>query len=423
MRNLISNLTKLKLYQINLRLFDVTNATTSTAEGNDLSPEMKTYYSKYLLGITTPHLIHDQFGQMHPIPKNGGKSIEFRKKNPLPKAPTPLVEGITPTGQPLNWGKITSTIEQYGGWVPLTDMLLLTAVDNNMVYATEDLGDQAGRTLDTVTREIINGGTSVQYSGAVKASRYLLNQTDDKLTVQAIKRAIRFLKTQLAKPFEGGDYVAIIHPDVSFDLTNDEEWKEWIKYTTPERMFNGEIGKINGCRFVETTEAKIFHAEDLTVGARNLSVKTEISVANATVAVKEAITAADATALVGRKVLIGSNQYEIESVSAAVAGSATITLKTTLTVAANVVIYPGEAGAAGVDVYSVLVLGKDAYGVTSVEGGGLEHIVKQLGSAGAADPLNQRASAGWKATKTAERLVETFMDRIEVCSTFESGAN
>lgn len=422
----MSKLLKLKLYSINLRLFDVTtpiNTTGSNTEGNDLSPEMKTYYSKYLLGITTPHLVHDQFGQKHPIPRGGGKTIEFRKKNPLPKQMKPLVEGVTPTGQPLNWGKLTSTVEQYGGWVPLTDMLLLTAIDNQMVYATEDLGDQAGRTLDTVTREVINGGTSVQYSGGVKTSRYTLTQEDDKLTVQAVKRAIRFLKTQLAKPFDGGDYVAIIHPDVSFDLTNDEEWKEWNKYTTPEKMFNGEIGKINGCRFVETTEAKIFHAEDLTAGARNLTVKTAIDVAAKEIAVEEAITEAEATALVGRKVLIGTAQHEIESATAGAAGAAKITVKTALTVAVDTVIYPGEAGAAGVDVYSVLVLGKDAYGVTAVEGGGLEHIVKQLGSAGAADPLNQRASAGWKATKTAERLVETFMDRIEVCSTFESGAN
>ena len=68
--------------------------------------------------------------------------------------------------------------------------------------------------------------------------------------------------------------------------------------------------------------------------------------------------------------------------------------------------------------YSTLILGANAYGVTELENGGLEHIVKQLGSAGTADPLNQRASAGWKATKTAERLVENYMIRVESCSTF-----
>ena len=81
------------------------------------------------------------------------------------------------------------------------------------------------------------------------------------------------------------------------------------------------------------------------------------------------------------------------------------------------------AGANGADVYSTLIMGADAYGTTEVTGGGLQHIVKQLGSAGTADPLNQRATVGWKAMKTAERLVEAFMVRIESCSTFDSGAN
>ena len=74
-------------------------------------------------------------------------------------------------------------------------------------------------------------------------------------------------------------------------------------------------------------------------------------------------------------------------------------------------------------VYSTLVLADNAYGVTDVEGGGLQHIVKQLGSAGTADPLNQRASVGWKAIKTAERLVEQFMVRIESKCTFTGAAN
>ena len=83
-------------------------------------------------------------------------------------------------------------------------------------------------------------------------------------------------------------------------------------------------------------------------------------------------------------------------------------------------VYPGEAGLAGRDVYSTLIIGENAYGTTEIAGGGLEHIVKQLGSAGAADPLNQRGSCGWKATKAAVRLVEPYMIRIETASTFNN---
>ena len=89
----------------------------------------------------------------------------------------------------------------------------------------------------------------------------------------------------------------------------------------------------------------------------------------------------------------------------------------------NDLIYSAGAGLRGRDVYSTLIFGANAYGVTEVTGGGLEHIVKQLGSGGTADPLNQRATAGWKGTKVAELLVDNYLIRMESGSTFESGKN
>lgn len=312
---------------------------TNVTSDSGLSNEMKTFYSDYLIDMAEPNLIHDQFGQKHPIPKNGGKTIEFRKYDPLPKMLTPLTEGVTPNGQKLSMSVITAKVEQYGGYVELSDVLLLTAIDNNLVQATKLLGSQAGRTLDTITREVINGGTNVQYAEGQVSSRATLvgGQTSGNhyLTVDAVRRAVRFLKVMNA-PKINGDYVGIIHPDVSYDLMSDPKWVNVKTYSDPDGIYEGEIGKIEGVRFVETSEAKVFEG----------------------------------------------------------------------------------AGASGVDVYSTLIMGDDAYGVTEVTGGGLQHIVKQLGSAGTADPLNQRATAGWKAIKTAERLVEAYMVRVETASTF-----
>ena len=327
---------KLSYLPVILNLFaGNTNVTTDSG----LSKEMKTFYSDYLIDMAEPNLVHDQFGQKHPIPKNGGKIIEFRKYDSLPKALTPLTEGVTPNGQKLSMSVITSNVQQYGGYIELSDILLLTAIDNNLVQATKLLGSQAGRTLDTITREVLNGGTNVQYAeGQVTARNALVGgqaSGNHYLTVDAVRRAVRFLKVMNA-PKINGNYVGIIHPDVSYDLMSDPKWVNVKTYSDPDGIYEGEIGKIEGVRFVETSEAKVFEG----------------------------------------------------------------------------------AGASGVDVYSTLILGADAYGVTEITGGGLEHIVKQLGSAGTADPLNQRATAGWKATKTAERLVEQYMVRIETASTF-----
>jgi len=387
-----------------------------------LSNDMRTYYKDYLCDNANENLVHDQFGQKHPIPKGNGKTIEFRKYSPLPKATKPLAEGITPDGQELKVSTVSSTVAQYGGWVGIPDMLELTTIDTNMVQATEILGDQAGRTLDTVTREVLNGGTNVMYAPIVKdgsttavSARSSLTG-DAKLSVDIILRAAAKLKNNLAKPINGS-YVGIIHPYVAYDLMRSEEWMDAHKYSAPENLFNGEVGKIGNVRFVESNEAKIFRGEDLTSTTRNLTVKTAVT-GSSVITVNEEITTDDAEKLAGRNIIVSGELREIVSASAAAAGSATITVDSAVTVAAKAIIYPGEGGQNGISVYSTLILGANAYGVTELENGGLEHIVKQLGSAGTADPLNQRASAGWKATKTAERLVENYMIRVESCSTF-----
>ena len=412
------NVFDLKLFVIDLQMFADFNPNTTDSSG--LSAEMKTHYQNTLIDIAGPKLVHAQFGQKKPIPKGGGKSTEFRKYSPLPKLTAPIDEGVTPKGQSLDVTTITAEVKQYGGYVTVTDVLQLTAIDNNIVEATELIGDQAGETLDTVVRDIINAGTNVQYGDdRTITARHLLvggqAEGNNYLTVRAIKLAANTLKRQNTKKYDNS-YVAIIHPDSHFDLTDDPHWENVKTYCDPEDMYEGEIGRIHGVRFVETTEAKVFHAEDLSADARTLTIK---SVSGNTVTINEALTADDIAKLPRRKVIIGASVYVVDSATAN-----TLKLDDTPSVTtAGTVIYPGEAGAEGRDVYSTLVLGANAYGVTDVEGGGLKHIVKQLGSGGTADPLDQRATVGWKAIQTAVRLVEQYMVRIETASTLEFGAN
>ncbi len=321
-----------KLILLNLRLFEGAPANVTTADG--MTVEMKTFYDRNLIENAKPLLIHDQWAQTRDIPRNGGKTIEFRKYDELPKATTPLTEGVTPDGQAMNVTKIEATVQQYGGFIALSDMLILTAIDNNIVEASELIGDQAGRTLDTISREVMNSGTNVQYAEGQVTSRSAIT-ADMKLTVRAVKMAVRFLKKQNAKRINGY-YYGIINPDCSFDLTEDDKFVEVVKYKNPERIYQGEIGEIEGVRFAETTEAKIF----------------------------------------------------------------------------------AKAGASGIDVYSTLIIAANAYATTKVEGGGLETIIKQLGSSGTADPLNQRATVGWKALKVTEILSQQYMVRIETASSF-----
>ena len=335
---------------INLQLFAEPNTNVTTDPG--LSVENKTFYDMTLIREASPNLIHDQFGQKRPIPKNGGKKIEFRKYASLPKATQPLTEGVTPDGKKLSVTAIEAEVAQYGDYVCLSDVLDLTAIDNNALEATKAVGKQAGLTLDTITRNVLQSGTYVYYCPEVDADgkRTATAQPTDrtgltagcKLTVNVVKRIVALLKASNA-PKINGSYVCILHPYAAYDLMNDPHWEDMHKYCKPDEMYEGEIGRIAGVRFVETSEAAIY------TGAENDCPE-------------------------------------------------------------------------GLAVFGCLFLADGAYGVTDITGGGLQTIIKQLGSAGTADPLNQRSTVGWKAMKTAEILLEPYMWRVECCSEFSEDA-
>ena len=322
----------LDLYKINLQLFAELNTNVTTDSG--LSVENKTHYDMTLIDEAAPQLVHDQFGQKKPIPKNGGKKIEFRKFASLPKALTPLTEGVTPDGKKLSASAIEAEVAQYGDYVVMSDILDLTAIDPVVVEATKVCGRQAGLTLDTITRNILHSGTNVYYApkadGTVVESRTALDNTC-LLTVDVVRRVAAILKKNNAPKIDGS-YVAIIHPFAAYDLMSDKEWQYPHQYKDTDNIYEGEIGKIAGVRFVETSEAKIY-----------------------------------------------------------------------------------EGG-----VFGTLFIADGAYGVTEITGGGLQTIVKQLGSAGSADPLDQRSSVGWKAIKTAEILIDAYLMRVEHKSTFSA---
>ena len=327
------------LLRLNLQLF----ATTMTTETGSLSAEMKTFYEKRLLDQAEPLLVHNQFGDKYPIPAGSGKKIEFRKYSALPKALTALTEGVTPAGNSLTVTTVEGTVKQYGDWIQLSDMLQMTAIDNNVVQATKLLSSQAGRTLDTVTREVLAGGTNVIYAPKVVdgAETEVLSRStltpECVLTPFVVMRAAATLEA-MNTPKIDGSYVLIIHPYCRETLQESPGWVDVVKYKEGNNTFSVEIGKIGNVRVVTTSEAKVIN---------------------------------DSTCPV-----VESTTYY--------------------------------------SVFTSLLLGANAYGVTMLENGGLQHIVKQLGYG--EDPLNQRSSCGWKATSVAVRLCEEYMVRIESLS-------
>ena len=332
---------KCLIYLFDLQLFAEpnTNTTTSATEGNNLSAEMKTFYDTELIEMAKPNLVHAQFGVKRPIPKGRGKKVEWRKFSNFAKATTPLTEGVTPDGNKLDVSYIEKQVDQYGDYTTISDMLELTAIDDIVLEATDKHGANAGLTLDTITRNELISGTNVMYcpNGATEVESRASLTKACVLTPDVVARVAAWLKANNAPKIDGS-YVAIIHPYVAYDLMRSEEWIDVNKYSNAEKtIFEGEIGKLYGVRFVETSEAKIW-----------------------------------------------------------------------------------DVG--GTAVFATLFLGKGAYGTVDIEGGGLEVIVKQKGSGGSADPLDQRSTVGFKATYATKILIPEYIMRVESGSAFSGTA-
>lgn len=403
---------------LNLQLFAEpnTNVTTANTPGNDLSPTMKEFYDTELLENARAELYFNQFGDEQPLPKGNGDTVEWRGFDTFGKAMKPLTEGVTPDGKKLSMRKIKQSIDQYGDYSTISDRLELEAVDNVILGATEEHGAQAGETLDCITRNEVLTGTHVMYGGG-KTSRSQLTAVD-RITPTLINKAATHLKKMKA-PKVDGSYVAIIHPSVSEDLREDESWIDVHKYSATEEIFNGEIGKLHGVRFVESTEQKVYCGADLATNSRTLTVKGAVS-GGSEVAFDGGTVEADA--LVGRIVLIEDSTYLVTKNTASTLTLADPLKETpaALNLKDNSVIYPGEGGKDGSAVYACIFFGKKAWGVIKPTAESLQMIVKAKGSAGTADPLDQRSTVGWKASHAAKILYQERVLRLEVGSSYSS---
>lgn len=323
-------------------------ATTTTSQ---VAPGTQAFYDRNLLERAKPAEVHGRFGQKRPIAKKNGNQIKFRRYSALTAATTPLTEGVTPGGSSLSVTDITATLAQYGDFVTLSDVVDMVNQDPVITEATEVLGDQAGLTIDQVRRDVLVAGTNVAYAAGV-AARINVNA---KLTTADLDKAIRFLKNQNAKFMKEGippsdgvgtgairkAYVAVIHPDVEFDVESLTGFKPVSDYPSQMGVMEDEIGAYKNIRFVSSTNAKVF-------------------------------------------------------AGAGAAGTTNF-----------------KNNGANYDVYATLIFAADAYGVCPLSGEAMKTIVKSVGSAGTADPLDQRSSVGWKAMTTTKILNESWMIRLE----------
>ena len=249
------------------------NSATGTANTTGaMSAELKSFYDTELLDNARVEMFYAQFAKRQALPANHGTTVEWRKWNTFSKAEE-LREGVIPDGQKFGMSSKTGTINQYGTYAAISDKLEMHAYDDIILGATEEMGASAAETQETLIRDALLENTNVMYcdnitvatgekSGATptECGQMHAGETMSALTPDMVAQAVTKLKKDKV-PTIGGKYCAVIHPSVAYDLRKSKEWIEAHKYAAPGEIFNGEIGELHGCRFVENVFAPVLDGE------------------------------------------------------------------------------------------------------------------------------------------------------------------
>lgn len=262
-----------------------TGATTAFDENYTMVGELKTFYDTELLENARVELFYAQFGKKQRLPANHGLSVEWRKWNTFARA-TELVEGVIPTGQKFGMSVKNGAIKQYGTYTAITDKLEMRAYDDTILGATEEMGASAAETQEVLIRDALLVNKNVLYcdnitlaTGAVSSTPTACNLMEASATVMSllspdmVAKAVTIMKKNRV-PTINGKYYSVIHPSVAYDLRKSKEWIEAHKYAQPGEIFNGEIGELHGCRFIEDVFAPILGGADYTNKASGVTYAT-----------------------------------------------------------------------------------------------------------------------------------------------------
>ena len=311
---------------------------TELVGAGGLTSGMRQHYSKMLLSRTVPLLVHMQYGKKDGVPVNEGKSIQWRRYERPAATTTALTEGTPGAVTRVTISNVQATLDQYGQYNLFSDLVDLQNFDPYIAQETEVFGESMGISLDTVVRNVITGGTTVQYA-SVATTRGGASGVGSGMTLNfaEIREAVATLEGNDAPTFPdaGGKYIGIIHPDTKYDLFADSDILSIYQNAGvrggENPLFKGMVDDIYRVRFIETTQARV----------------------------------------------------------------------------------QSSLGLSNVDVYQTLIFGQEFYGVIDYDAMRAQVIVKQVGSGGSRDPLNQEGSIGWKAAIAAAILDQNRGVRIE----------
>lgn len=340
----------------------------------DITPRQAAFSVANLLKRAQPLLVIERFGQVYVLPKNNTRVAKFRRyflegstgsvsgnagNAGMPLALTPLVEGVTPAGRKLSNKDYTVQLEQYGDFVGFTDVIMDIHEDMPAVLRelTDILGEQAAQTVETLRFNVLKAGTNVFYANGT-----LRTDVNTPITLTLQRRITRALKRQNASP-----HTSVVKSTPAYNTQPIEA--AFIGLIHPD--IENDIRNING--FISTKHYASVQPMEGEIGAVE-----DVRYIRSTVFQPWA----DA----------GGNMGAMLSTNGVKA-----------------------------DVYPILYLARDAYGIVPLKGdavnGSSVSVMVVNPKPGPTDPLGQRGTAGWKLWSATVILQDAFLIRAEVAAT------
>lgn len=220
-----------------------------------LSEVVLTIFSKDIMLQAQPSLRFDQFAVIKTdLSATPGKQITFFKYNNLNPGGL-LVEGTPMTTQALAGSQVSIAVAEYGNAVAVSNLLMVTAFTEVLSDAAKLLGIDYAKVIDGMARDVLEAGAGSEVF-ANDAANVDAIASNNYLTLEEIKDAVEILATNNAPKIANDHWVCFVHPHQSRNLRDDADWIT-VGKTDPQRLYNGEIGRLDDVIFIETTQVSI----------------------------------------------------------------------------------------------------------------------------------------------------------------------
>ena len=230
----------------------ISTAGTSVNGGSPFTAWVRMVYSKEIESKALPNMRFLQFAKVqNELGVTPGLTITMLTYDNLKRGGA-LEENVDMTTQAMSGSTKQITVTEFGNAVAVTEKLVQSSFEDVMADATLLLSRDYALVMDTELRDTaLNNSTNIVYGGR-KSGRDELTSNDG-LSVAVIKDAVEILSTADAPKYNGNSWICFVHPHQSRVLRDDPAWINASNYGAPIQLFNGEIGRIDDVRFIETT--------------------------------------------------------------------------------------------------------------------------------------------------------------------------